>query len=190
MWSTSPSTVHQEYTLRCRRSLKTTLRVGRSPWTYVRNIQINAKLGRTKEGREKEESEQDWTCTPRWGSWSRGQIPALGQLFGTEEKHLRLLESKAADLWQSEWRTTKTIPGAALHTLDRNISPLDCTVTRSWTIWIGEQSQGEVYCWLWKDGPKGHEGEDCTGECLWRKTEQPWGQGDTADSHKGAEPSL
>ena len=36
----------------------------------------------------------------------------------------------------------------------------------------------------------GHEGGDCAGECLWRKTEQPRGQGDTADSHKQVEPSL
>ena len=27
------------------------------------------------------------------------------------------------------------------------------------------------------------EGGDCDGKCLWRKAEQPWKQGDTAESH-------
>ena len=42
----------------------------------------------------------------RWGNWSRGQIPAMGQLFGTEEKHYRLLESEPVSLWiWMEWES-------------------------------------------------------------------------------------
>ena len=37
------------------------------------------------------------------GNWGTSQMPTLRQLFGTVEKDLRLLESAAADLWQSEW---------------------------------------------------------------------------------------
>ena len=44
---------------------------------------------RRKEGK-KEEPDQDWICPWGWGNGSRGQIPTMGQLFGTEEKHLGL----------------------------------------------------------------------------------------------------
>ena len=37
------------------------VRAGRSPSPLGRNTQVHTNLGRMKEGREKEESEQDWT---------------------------------------------------------------------------------------------------------------------------------
>ena len=33
------------------------------------------------------------------------------------------------------------------------------------------------------NGPRGREGEDCSGKCLWRKTRQPWSLGNTEESH-------
>ena len=41
------------------------VRAGRSPSPLERNTQVHTNLGRMKEGREKEESEQGWICT--WG---------------------------------------------------------------------------------------------------------------------------
>ena len=62
----------------------------------------------------------------RWGNWSRGEIPTSGQLFRTKEKYLRLLERHAADLWQYEWNENHTDhPWVAVHTLDRDTSPLE-----------------------------------------------------------------
>jgi len=34
--------------------------------------------------------------------------------------------------------------------------------------------------------PKGHEGGDRAGRCLWRKAEKTWRQGDNAESHTGS----
>jgi len=54
------------------------------------------------------ESEQDWTCTWRIGELNQGSDPPSGQLFGTEEKQMKMLKSKAADLLQVEWNENHT----------------------------------------------------------------------------------
>ena len=41
-------------------------------------------------------------------------------------------------------RTTQTILGTAIHTPDRDASPLESTVAGSWSTGTGEKSQGEV----------------------------------------------
>ena len=109
-----------------------------------------------------------------WGTWSRDQIPTSGQLFRTEEKHLRLLESAAAHVWQSEWNENHTIFLTALHTLDRIWVP--------WNVrWLG------AGLWGLESNPSvrsafdcrervggGHEGVDGGGKYLGRKAGQPW----------------
>ena len=87
-------------------------------------------------------------------------------------------------------RTTQTILGPAIHTPDRDASPLESAAAGSWSIGTGEQYQGDVCCWLQGDNLRGHEGGDCSGKWLWRKTRQSWRQGDTAESCMGVEPSL
>ena len=62
-----------------------------------RNIWIHAKLGRMKEGREKK-AESEWAWTRTWGMEEMKQLPTSEQYYGTEERHLKLLENKAADL--------------------------------------------------------------------------------------------
>ena len=94
-----------------------------------------------------------------------------------------MTESETADLWQPTWNENQTVLDAAIHTLDRNAGPLEGAVDGSWRWGIVEQSQGEGCCWLWRDRPRGCEGGDCGGKCLWRKASQPWKQGDTAKSH-------
>ena len=43
-------------------------------------------------------------------------------------------------------RNTQTIHATALYSPDRNASPPECMVARSWSIVIREQSQGEDCC--------------------------------------------
>lgn len=90
---------------------------------------------------------------PEVRSWSRGQIPTLGQVFGTEEKHLRLLESAAADLWQSEWNENHRWSLPQLTCQDRDTSPLEHAMAGSWR---GNPGWG-LCCWLRGDGLRGHE---------------------------------
>lgn len=69
-------------------------------------------------------------------------------------------------------------------------------VAESRSLWVGEESHGKVYCWLQGDGPRGHEGEDCSGQCLWKKPRQWWSQGNTSESltgwshHQSLSPSI
>ena len=83
----------------------------------------------------------------------------------------------------NKMRTTQTTLATAIHTLDRDTSLLDYAAAGSCSIGIGEKSQGEVCCWLQGDGLKGCTEGDCSGKCLWKKTEQPWRQGNNAESY-------
>ena len=47
------------------------------------------------------------------------------------------------------------------------------------------QSQAEHCSCLRRDWPRGCEGWDCSGKCLWSKDRQPWKQEDTAESGIG-----
>ena len=98
--------------------------------------------------------------------------------FGMEERHLRLLESTAADLWRSEWSEKHR----ALPTLDREEGPSVFAVGVSWSIGIGNQSQGKDCCWFCGDSLREHEGGDCSRKCPWKKSRQPWRWDDTTES--------
>ena len=82
-------------------------------------------------------------------------------------------------------RITQTILSAVLLTPDRDASPLESETAGSWSIGPGEQSQGEVCCWLQGDSLWGSEGRDHGGQRPWRKAKQPWRQSDTAESCTG-----
>ena len=51
--------------------------------------------------------------------------------------------NEIADLWQPKWNENQIVLATAMHSLDRNISPLDGTEAWSWSLGIVEQSQGE-----------------------------------------------
>ena len=91
-----------------------------------------------------------------WGHRSRDPIPTSGQLSESEEKHLRLRGK------QPKWNENQTALAAVIHTLDG-------IVAGSWSLGIGEQSQGKGCCWLWRDRSRECEEGDCGGKCLWRK---------------------
>ena len=108
-----------------------------------------------------------------WGTWSRDQIPTSGQLFGTQEKHLRLLESAAAHLWQSERNENHTIFAAALPTWTGFESPgmwsdleLDCRDWRAIPGWNLLFTAGRQWEGIW--------GRRWRGKYLGRKADQPW----------------
>ena len=65
---------------------------------------------------------------------------------------------------QNGMRSTQTIFATALHIQDRDTSPLEHTMDGSWSIGVGEKSQGEVCCRLRGDDLRGHEGGDCSGK--------------------------
>ena len=54
-----------------------------------------------------------------------------GQLSESEEKFKA--ESETADLWQPKWNENQTVLAAAIHTLDRDASPVEGTVAGSWS---------------------------------------------------------
>ena len=55
-------------------------------------------------------------------------------------------ESETANLWQPKWNENQTVLAAAIHTLDRDASPVEGTVAGSWSLGIVEQAQGEDCC--------------------------------------------
>ena len=61
------------------------------------------------------------------GKGSRGLIPTSGQLSESEEKHLRLRVKQLICISNEN----QTVLATAIHTLDRNASPLEGAVTRS-----------------------------------------------------------
>ena len=71
------------------------LRTGRSTWPLEKNIQNHSKLGRMKElGGKTGSVSRAGHALGGWRNWSRDLIPTLGQLSGSEEKHLRLRNIK------------------------------------------------------------------------------------------------
>ena len=107
----------------------------------------------------------------------------MEQLFGSEEKHLRLKVKQIICDSLNWMRITQTILSTAIQTPDRD--PLEGIAAGTWSIGIVEQSQGKVCCSLREDSRRGREWEDYGGKCLWRKTRQPQRQGDTAESCVG-----
>ena len=73
------------------------LRVGKSP-DHWKGIETHTKLGRMMQGREKEESEQDWNFTCGVGELKQVSHPHIEAIVWTEGTHLSLSESATADL--------------------------------------------------------------------------------------------
>ena len=48
-----------------------------------------------------------------------------------------------ADLWQSKWNENQTVLVAVIHTLNRDIDPLEGAVAGSWSLGIVKQSLGK-----------------------------------------------
>ena len=51
--------------------------------------------------------------------------------------------SETADLWWPKWNENQIVLATAMHSLDRNVGPLDGTEAESWSLGTVEQSQGE-----------------------------------------------
>ena len=137
---------------------------------------------------EKEESRAGFT-SGGWRNWSRGQIHTLGQLFWVEVKQfgLRLLESEAADLWQSEWNDNHTDnPCCRPIYSGEGTSPLGSAAVGSWNIEIGEQSQGKVGSSLW--WPEGTWRRRSQWDMLAKESQAKWRQEDTAESYTAGGP--
>ena len=65
------------------------------------------------------------------GETSSGPIPTSGQLFESEEKHLRL---RVKQLICSKLKGMRIrVLAAAIHTLDRDAGPLEDAVAESWS---------------------------------------------------------
>ena len=143
-----------------------------------------------KEGGEKKDSYQDWTCTRGVGDlkqrsdthikaivWDRGEaFEAVGEC-----------SSSSVTLWM-QWEPNNlcrshTYPG-------QDSSPLDCAVTRSWAVGIREQSQGEICCWQQGDSERGHEGGDGGGNTLEGKLGSHGGKAKLLSHTQRVEPSL
>ena len=88
--------MHQEYVFRHGRSLRTSAKPGQESLTTGKEYVDLCKTG-CDEGRRGQRVSRTGPA-PRGRGTEAGTIPTSGQLFGTEEKHLRLLESAAADL--------------------------------------------------------------------------------------------
>ena len=72
--------------------------------------------------------------------------PNIGQLFGTEDKQLRLRVKQLICDSLNGMKITQTIFAAAIHIPYKNTGPLDGTVAGSWSIGIVGESQGE-FCY-------------------------------------------
>ena len=57
-------------------------------------------------------------------------------------------ESETADLWQPKWNENQTVLAAAIHTLDRDVGPLEGIVagTWSWGLWRDPRARAVVDC--------------------------------------------
>lgn len=86
--------MHLDYTFRHRRPHRTLAEYKKESLTTERNVQTHAKLSRTKEGEERSRLH----LHPGVRELKQGSDPHTGASICIEEKHLRLLESAAADL--------------------------------------------------------------------------------------------
>ena len=119
-------------------------------------------MGRMKHRREKqEERKQDMIWTPGMRKQNRGEIPTpreapslIGELVGTEEKHLQLSEEgEVADLRQIEqiqWPCMPILGWCSLVHMGAG----------RWSVDIREKIQGEDCCWFWGDSLRGWEGRN------------------------------
>ena len=83
--------IHQEYTFRHRSACRTPAESGQE-CLPSRKEYVDPHKTRWDEGTRGKNGNVSRTGSAlgRWGNWSRGPIPTLGQLSESEEKHLRL----------------------------------------------------------------------------------------------------
>lgn len=139
------------------------LRAGRSSWPPERNIRIHTKLAEWRKGKR----ESGWTEPAPMGAAARERSPVVNQL-GQRWTYLRLSEGKAAGsgtVWV-EWEPhSQPMPWPCIPWT--GTSPPEC-VAGSWSVAIGEKSQGEDCCWLWWDSPRDKRKEIAVGN-VWGK---------------------
>ena len=80
----------------------------------------------------------------------------MEELKQVSDRHIRAVvgirgetfkaESETADLWQPKRNESQTALATAIHTLDRDVGPLEGTAAGSWKLGIVEQSHGEGCC--------------------------------------------
>ena len=168
--------MHQEYILRYRSS-------HREP-DESRSMQNS--VGWKKEGEKSRRMSGNLTCTWGGGGWRIWEgvrswhwdnwLGQRGSIWGYQRVKQLIHDS------MNGVRATQIICTAALHIQDWDASPSESAASGSWSIETGAQSQGEDHCWLWEDSLREWK-EDHNRECSWRKTEQVWRQGITAQSH-------
>ena len=109
--------IHQEYTSRHRRACTAPAESGQEDLTS-RKEYIYSRKTREDEGTRGKTGVLVGLDQPSagQGNRSRGPVPTLGQLSGSEEKHFKT-ESETADLWRPKWNENQTVLAAAIQTL-------------------------------------------------------------------------
>ena len=79
------------------------------------------------------------------GELKQGSKPHIGATVRIRGETFKA-ESETADLWQPKWNENQTVLATAIHTLDRDVGPLEGTAAGSWKLGIVEQSHGEGCC--------------------------------------------
>ena len=92
----------------------------------------------------------------------QGSDSHIGAIAWVREETFKA-ENQTANLWQPKWNENQTVLASATHTPDRDAGPLEGEAVMSWSLGIMEQSRGEGFCWLQRDGSRGCEGGDCGG---------------------------
>ena len=78
------------------------------------------------------------------GHLKQGSDPTLGQLSGSEEKHLKLRVKQL--IYGSLNGMRIRVLAAAIHTPDKNAGSLEGAAAGSWSLGIVDQPQGEGCC--------------------------------------------
>ena len=76
------------------------------------------------------------------GELKQGSKPHIGAIVRIRGETFKA-ESETADLWQPKRNENQTVLATAIHTLDRDVGPLEGTAAGSWKLGIVEQSHGE-----------------------------------------------
>jgi len=149
-------------------------------WSMGSTTSVSA--GQRKDGKRKE-SEWNWICTWDWGTEAGTVLHGRANICDRGEA-LRLLESEAAYLWESEWNEDHTDNPCHSHTYPRQgfKSPRKCCSLelehRDWKTIPGQ-------------GLLSTEGRWCEGtwwrtlqwKMLMKESQLTWRQGDTAELH-------
>ena len=150
-WSTSLSTNTSRTPLQTRKCMQNTHREWTGGPDQRKRIYRTHKLGRRKELGGKRGVLVGLDLPSAGGGTEAGVPSPRGAIVWVGGEAFKA-ESERADLWQPKWNENQKVLAAAIHTLDRDIDPLEGAVAGSWSLGIVEQSQGEGCCWLQRDG--------------------------------------